>query len=133
VLLSRFIVKTATTIVQILIRLTWLILLVLGIMLWTGGNRALVFVHQWLGGAFVLSLWALAYLGMRCDAGTELKSPGLSLAIAFWSLVVLALGLAQTQLLTGNSHWLIRVLHLLVGFVAIGLAEALGARIKRLL
>jgi hypothetical protein len=34
-------------------------------------------------------------------------------------------------LLTGDFHWIIQVLHLLVGLGAIGQAEGLAARIKR--
>jgi len=122
--------KTAVTVVQILMRLTWLILLAIGIILWTGRAQGLVPAHQAAGVVFVLMLWALAYLGMRSGATPGLSSPGLTSAVCSWSLIVLALGLAQTQLLTGSSHWVIQVLHLLVGIAAIGLAEALGARIK---
>jgi len=41
------------------------------------------------------------------------------------------LGLAQDRLLPGSAHWLIQVLHLLVGLAAIGQGEALAARILR--
>lgn len=117
--------KIAVTVVQILIRLTWLILLVLGIVFWTGRGQELVPAHQAVGVVFVLLLWALAYLGLRSGAAT-----GLIVATFVWGLIVLTLGLAQTQLLTGSSHWTIQVLHLLVGIAAIGLAESLAARIK---
>jgi hypothetical protein len=40
------------------------------------------------------------------------------------------LGLTQTQLLPGSAHWLIQVLHLLVGLGAISLAETLGRQIQ---
>ena len=40
------------------------------------------------------------------------------------------LGLTQTRLLTGSAHWLIEVLHLLVGVAAVGMAEGLAARVK---
>ena len=117
--------KNAATIIQILIRLVWLILLVLGILVWAGHNQPWVPAHEWLGVAFIILLWALVYLGVRRGA-----APGLVAIVFLWSLVVLAVGLTQTGILTGSSHWIIQVLHALVGLVAIGLAEALGARIK---
>jgi hypothetical protein len=49
---------------------------------------------------------------------------------AVWGLIVPILGLTQTNLLVGSTHWLIEVLHLLVGLGAIGMAEGLAARVK---
>ena len=37
----------------------------------------------------------------------------------------------QAELLPGDLHWLIRVLHLLIGIGAVGFAETLGVRIRR--
>jgi len=42
------------------------------------------------------------------------------------------LGLTQTEILPGNLHWLIEVLHLVLGLGAIGLGERLSAGIKRI-
>ena len=41
------------------------------------------------------------------------------------------LGLTQDQMLLGDAHWVIRVLHLLVGLGAIGQSEGLAVRIRR--
>jgi hypothetical protein len=94
---------------QITIRLTGLALIILGILLWTG-NTGLRQAHMGLGLLFVLALWSLA---------------------AVWGLVVLWLGMVQTRVWPGSAHVYVRVLHLLVGLVAIGVGEALAARIKR--
>jgi hypothetical protein len=54
-------------------------------------------------------------------------------ALAFvWGLVVVILGLTQTEILPGNLHWLIEVLHLVLGLGAIGLGERLFAGVKRI-
>jgi hypothetical protein len=54
-------------------------------------------------------------------------------ALAFvWGLVVVILGFTQTEILPGNLHWVIEVLHLFLGMGAIGLGEGISARIKRL-
>ncbi len=41
-----------------------------------------------------------------------------------------ALGMTQDRLLVGDAHWVIQVLHLLVGLGGMGLAGALAARIR---
>jgi hypothetical protein len=47
-----------------------------------------------------------------------------------WGLVVPILGVSQTQLLPGPAHWVIQVLPLLVGLVAMGLSERLATMSK---
>jgi hypothetical protein len=117
--------RAAITVAQWLVRLIGSIMLLLGLLFWSGNALTLIPVHMLLGLVLVLMLWALAVLAAR--AGVQ---PGL-VALAFaWGLVVPSLGLTQASLLPGPAHWLIRVLHLLVGVGAIGLAEALAVRGK---
>jgi hypothetical protein len=118
--------KTATIVVQMLIRLSWLVLIVFGFLFWAGRALTLLPLHLIIGVFFALLLWVLAYLALRCGAGT-----GLAVLNILWSLVLLILGMTQNRLVTGSAHWTIQVLHLLVGVAAIGLAESLGARMKR--
>ncbi len=56
--------------------------------------------------------------------------PGRVALAAVWGLIVPALGVTQSGLLAGDFHWVIQVVHLLVGVAAIGQAEALAVRIK---
>jgi len=118
--------RTATTIVRTLIRLTGLVQVVLGVLFWTGNARGLIALHMLLGFVLVLSLWVMAALAAR--AGVQ---PGLVALAVVWGLVVPVLGLTQDRLLPGSVHWLVQVLHLLVGLGAIGQGEALAARILR--
>jgi hypothetical protein len=46
-----------------------------------------------------------------------------------WALVVLAVGLSQKGLLTGSLHWIVQVIHLLLGIASIGLASVLAAKV----
>ena len=117
--------KTATTVAQTVLRVTGLVQLVLGIAFWTGNAEGLIPLHQLIGLLLVLSLWTLAAIAAR--AGVQ---PGLVALAAVWGLVTPILGLTQTRLLPGSAHWLIQVLHLLVGLGAIGQGEALAARIR---
>ena len=117
--------KTATTVAQMLVRLTGLIQIVLGVLFWTDNARSLVPVHMLVGLVLVLALWTLA--GLAARAGVN---PGLVALAIVWGLIVPILGVTQTSLLPGAAHWTIQVLHLLLGLGAIGLAETLAARIK---
>ncbi|MGH2366880.1 MAG: hypothetical protein ACRDI2_01660 [Chloroflexota bacterium] len=116
---------TATTALLMLVRLTGAILIVLGLLFWTGNALTLIPVHMLLGLLLVLLLWVLTFLAARAGLGV-----GLVALAALWGFVVIALGMTQTQLLPGDAHWVIQVLHLLVGLVALGLADRLARGIK---
>ena len=112
--------------IRMLIRLLGLIMVVLGLLFWTGNALNFIGLHMLLGIVLVLLLWAQAILAARSGASLGL----VALAIA-WGIIVVALGMTQTQLLPGDAHWVIRVLHLLVGIGAVGIAERLAGSIKR--
>jgi len=118
---------TASNVVRILMRACAVVLLVLGVLFWTGNAHSLVPLHQFTGFVLVLALWTQA--GLAARAGVSL---GLVAVAVVWGLVVPVLGLTQTELLPGGAHWLIQVLHLLVGIGAIGLGETLAARVHAL-
>lgn len=116
---------TVATVVQMLIRLLGVIVLVLGLFMWTGNGAGLVGLHMLLGLLLVLLLWVLAFLGARAGA------PGGTVgAVVVLGLLVPLLGMSQSQLLPGDQHWVIQVLHLLLGAAAVGAAESLGRRLK---
>jgi hypothetical protein len=117
--------RTVATVAQMLVRLCGLGLIVLGILFWTGNALGVVPVHILLGLVLVLSLWTLAFIAARSGAPI-----GFVVVAFLWGLLVPLLGLTQDNLLTTDAHWVIQVLHLLVGLVAIGMAEGLGRRIR---
>jgi hypothetical protein len=112
-------------ILQLTLRLDGLALIIVGAFIW-GGHNELTQAHMGLGALFVLALWALSAVGFRSRSTIGLAVRGL-----IWGGVVLYFGMVQTQLLVGEAHVSIRILHLIVGLVAIGLGEALGARLRR--
>ena len=117
--------KTSTTVAQMTIRISGVILIILGILFWTGHALGLVSLHMLLGLILVLALWALAFIGARAGVGAGT----VSLAIA-WGIITIFFGIAQTSILTGSMHWVIQLLHLLVGLAAMGIGEGLAAKIK---
>jgi len=118
--------KTAAVIVQYAVRLLGLALIVLGFLFWSRAASSLIPLHMRLGETLVALLWILAILGIRAKAPA-----GLIAAAILWGLVVVGFGMTMGGFLPGRAHEVIRVAHLLIGLAAIGLAESLGARIKR--
>jgi hypothetical protein len=117
---------TASTATLMLIRVTGVILLILGALFWTGNARDLVPWHIAIGIVLVIALWVLAI--MAALAGV---SAGPVVLAVLWGFLVLAFGMAQSGLLVGNLHWVTQVLHVLVGLAAMGQAEMLVSRIRR--
>lgn len=118
--------KTAASILQGIARITGLLLIVLGLFLWFGRAYQLLPLHIGLGMLLVVALWVQATLAARAGASIGL----VAFAVA-WGVVVPVFGMAQANLLPGDFHWVIRVLHLAVGMVAMGLVDTLGKRVRR--
>jgi hypothetical protein len=113
------------TVAQMTIRLSGVLLIGLGVFIWTGNFDQLIPYHRVLGFILVIALWTLCYLAAR--AGVPI---GLVAGAAVWGLIAPIVGLTQTSILTGSFHWVIQVIHLLIGLGAIGWGERLGMVIK---
>jgi hypothetical protein len=112
---------------QWLVRISGVLALLLGLLLWTGDlPPALLAVHMLLGVLVVLGLWLLA--AVASQMGVPI---GMVAAAAIVGLIVLVLGLTQTSLLPGGAHWVIQVLHLVLGMAAVASGEMIGGRVRR--
>ena len=118
--------KRPATIAQMTIRASGVLLILLGLAIWTGRADQVTPVHELLGFVLVLALWTLSFLAAR--AGVSMRWVVLAVA---WGLAAPILGLTQQNLVTGNWHWTIQVLHLVIGVGAIGQGENLAARMKQ--
>jgi hypothetical protein len=117
--------RSTITALQMGIRAVWLVQLALGLAFWTGNALGLVDLHQLLGILLVLALWTTAVLAYRAGVPA-----GMVAAAAVYGLLVAIVGLTQRELLSGSAHWVIEVIHLLLGIGLIGLAENLATRAK---
>lgn len=117
--------NTLLYITRMLVRLTGLLQLVLGILLWLGIGRSLIPVHILIGMIMVFGLWFIAVMAGRSGAGMWM----VVLAVV-WGLIAIGLGVRQAKIMLGPAHWVIEVVHLLIGIGAIGLAEGLAMKIK---
>jgi hypothetical protein len=101
--------------------------LVTGILFWTGNADPLQDVHIVLGIIAVLDLWALAiFQGLRS------RSFGLVLAAFVVGLPLWIVGAAQTEWLLGSAHWIIQVIHLMLGMALLGVGERIGSSARRI-
>ncbi|HKE90604.1 MAG TPA: HlyD family efflux transporter periplasmic adaptor subunit [Gemmatimonadales bacterium] len=115
--------NTTARILNILIRITGGATALLGLLFWFAHVPAVIPVHMVLGVTLTLALLALAIVAARGGA----PLPLVTIAIV-WAVGVPALGMTQVRLLPGSLHWIIRVLHLAVGFAAIRLGGMLTSR-----
>ena len=115
------------TAVHMTLRGSGVLLILLGLAIWTGRADGIIPVHEVLGFVLVLSLWTLAFLAARVGVQRGLVVAGFA-----WGLIAPILGLTQANLLTNNWHWIIQILHLLVGLAAIGTGEGLARGMRRL-
>jgi hypothetical protein len=103
------------------------LLLILGVIIWVADAHQLVGVHIALGVVLILSLWTICAIAARSGVPAG--------AVAFaaaWGVLVVVLGLSQEELVPGDGHWTIEVLHLLISMGAIWwgrrLARMIGSR-----
>lgn len=116
--------KATANVLRILVSAIGVVMIVLGVLFWTGNALTLINLHMLLGIILVLMLWVIAVMALAARVNPLLAVLGL-----VWGLIVLILGVTQFQLLPGSLHWLIQVLHLLVGLTAIALANILARQI----
>jgi hypothetical protein len=101
------------------------LLLVLGLIIWAGGWE-LIGIHKLLGYALILSLWTICVIAV--SAGLPVGTVAFAAA---WGVLVLVLGLAQEELVTGSLHWTIQVTHVVISMGAIWWGRRLVGAIRQ--
>lgn len=115
----------ATSIAQWTIRLTGVTQVVLGLLFWSGRAYTLLPLHMAVGMTFVIALWVLTALAAR--AGLPMRW---ALAWVGLGIVIPLFGTIHPRILPGPNHWIIRVIHLLIGLVAMIIAARLASYIR---
>lgn len=103
---------------RIVMRACAAVLVILGIFFWTGHELSLVPAHALVGLLFVVAMWAIAIAGAAKGAPRSL-----TVLTVVWGFVVFWLGTHQAAILPTSAHWIVEVLHLLVGLAGLGIAE----------
>ena len=97
------------------------VLLVLGIYIWAAEADQLITVHVVFGVVLVLSLWTLAAIAARAGV-----SPAIVAIAVAWSFGAVALGWMQADLLTGDWHWTVQLLHLAIAMAMVAWCQVLA-------
>lgn len=107
--------------------LAGLLALILGLLFWTGSALNLISLHMLLGFLAVGALWIIGVAQALTYSGSWM--------IAIVSIVVgalmVVLGLSQSSLIVGDFHWVIRIIHLLLGLLTIGMGHMAAARFRK--
>src|SRR5262245_40507932 len=111
-------------IASIVLRVCGGLAVMLVLLFWSGNGLNLLPLHMLLGVVVVLSLWIVGIAQAFPSGG----SWPLALGALLLGLLVLVVGMRQTTLLVGPFHWVIQVVHLLLGILAVGLGQIAAAR-----
>ncbi len=101
--------------------------LVLGLLLWIGLGVSLISMHMLLGYLAVGALWIVA-IG---QAFTKNGNWPIALTALCLGALTIWLGMTQATLLSGQFHWLVQFIHLLLGLAIVGLGHMAAARQRK--
>jgi hypothetical protein len=114
-------------IASVVLSLAGLLALLLGLLFWAGAALNLMQMHMLLG---LLAVGALLVIGIG-----QAFSKGGSWIIAAGALVVgaatVVIGMWQISLMPGEFHWVIQVIHLVLGLLTIGMGHMGAARHRK--
>ncbi len=115
------------TITKWVLRVSAILALILGIIIWANDSLAssLINIHLPLGVLVTLSLIVLGIMYGTAKGGNW----GIAALAIVWGLLVFALGASQ---LAAEPSLVVKILHLLIGLIAIGIGEVVAGRYKRL-
>jgi hypothetical protein len=117
----------AMTIFDWILRLAGSVALVLGLLIWAFQLDNITNIHMLFG---LLVTLALLVISLLAAFTRELRLLGI-IGIVY-AFILPLLGVNQETLLIGDLHWLIQVIHMLVGVGALALAGVISVRYKRL-
>ncbi len=110
-----------------MLRFGGLLAVILGLFFWAGFARKLIPLHIALGLLVVLSLWLIGIDQAFAEGGSRL----MAISAFVIGLIILIVGIMQTSLLIGPLHWIIQVVHLLLGMLAVGIGQVGAVRAKK--
>jgi hypothetical protein len=109
-----------------ILRIAGSVALVLGLLIWTF-QLDIVSLHMLFGLLVALTLLVISLL---CVFTGPLRALGIVGVV--YAFIVPLLGVNQERLLPGTLHWIIQVIHLLVGIGALALGGVMSTRYRRL-
>ncbi len=101
--------------------------LISGLLLWTGAALNLISMHTMLGLLAVGTLWVLG-IAQAISTGGSWMLAGVAVIVGGMMIVI---GWNQASILVGEFHWLIRIIHLTLGILTVGVGHMAAARYRR--
>jgi hypothetical protein len=114
-------------IASIALSIAGLLALILGLFFWVGVALNLVALHMLLGFLAVGALWVIGVGQAFAKSGSWIIAAGAIIVGA----AMTALGLVQSSIMIGEFHWIIRVIHLILGLLTIGIGHMGAARTRK--
>jgi hypothetical protein len=113
--------RTTLNVCLVIVRIAGLLQLVGGLLFWAGYALTYIPLHMAIGSILVLALWAIA-----AAAFMKRTRRAFALFVFVWGPALAAFGAMQSRVLIGPNHWVIRLVHLLMGAIAMGTGMALA-------
>lgn len=114
-------------IASVVLSLAGLLALISGILFWAGAARNLISMHMLLGLLAAGALWIIG-IGQAFSKGGSWIIAACALVVG---VVMIVIGMIQSSLMVGELHWVIQIIHLVLGLLTIGLGHMGAARQRR--
>jgi hypothetical protein len=114
-------------IASVVLSFAGLLALFLGLLFWTNSALNLIQMHMLLGFLAVGALWVIG-IGQALSNG---GSWGVAASALVVGAAMIVLGWTQSSLMVGELHWIIQVLHLVLGLLVIGMGHMGAARYRK--
>jgi hypothetical protein len=107
--------------------LAGLFALISGLLFWTGTALNLMSLHMLLGFLAIGSLWVIGVAQVFARRGSWI----IAACALIVGAVMIVIGMTQSSLLIGRFHWVIQVIHLVLGLLTIGIGHMAAARYRK--
>ena len=104
-----------------------LLALILGLLVWANPGLSLIQMHMLLGLLAVGALWVIG-IGQAFSTGGSWLIAALALVVGAAMIVI---GLNQSALMLGPFHWVIQLIHLVLGLLVIGMGHIGASRYRK--
>ena len=114
-------------ITSIVLSLAGLLALILGLLFWAGIALHLISMHMLLGLLAVAALWVIGIAQLFTRGGSWIIA---ACALVLGALTII-IGFYQASMMVGPYHWVIQLMHLLLGVSMIGLGHMAAERYRK--
>ncbi len=104
-----------------------LLALISGLVFWTGAALNLISMHMMLGLLAVGALWIIG-IAQAVSKGGSWIIAGAAITVG---AIMIVIGWNQASIMAGEFHWVIQIVHLILGLLTVGVGHMAAARYRR--